>query len=238
MFLSLSGSHSSGSWESVCSGGFPDVCELWTAVSYVCPLLDVSNGAFLLEHSLAADGRPGTRPDHPAADHTSAYRSVSRYLALLSQVTCTCFNLLHFDFSTGFFFFLIWALFTHQHIGEIRDDVSRLGPSYWLGVVGWASLLAVLPVVFLAEKFVVPDILPELKRTAEMWWKAPEVAHARSFSEGCHRSDHKSHPDFQRYLSVPWTRGRRWQQNTLEKRLWSRWAYASQQGSRTRMRNM
>ncbi len=105
MFLSLSGSHSSGSWESVCSGGFPDVCELWTAVSYVCPLLDVSNGAFLLEHSLAADGRPGARPDHPAADHTSAYRSVPRYLALLSQVTCTCFNLLHFVFLYRFFLF-------------------------------------------------------------------------------------------------------------------------------------
>ncbi|XP_016318206.1 uncharacterized protein LOC107670199 [Sinocyclocheilus anshuiensis] len=104
---------------------------------------------------------------------------------------------------TGFFFFLSWALFTHQHIGEIREDVSRLGPSYWLGVVGWASLLAVLPVVFLAEKFVVPDILPELKKAAEMWWKAPEVAHARSFSEGFHHSHHKSHPDVRRYLSVP-----------------------------------
>ncbi|XP_026094110.1 uncharacterized protein LOC113066432 [Carassius auratus] len=78
---------------------------------------------------------------------------------------------------TGFLFFLSWALFTYQHIGEIRDDISRLGPSYWLGVVGWALLLAVLPVVFLAEKFVVPDILPEFKKAAEMWWKAPEVAH-------------------------------------------------------------
>ncbi|KAK2866984.1 hypothetical protein QQF64_022654 [Cirrhinus molitorella] len=104
---------------------------------------------------------------------------------------------------TGFLFFLSWALFTHHHIGEIRDDVSRLGLSYWLGMVGWALLLAVLPVIFLAEKFVVPDILPELKKAAEMWWKAPEVAHARSFSEGCHRLQHKSHPDIRRYLSVP-----------------------------------
>ncbi|XP_043083503.1 uncharacterized protein si:ch211-256a21.4 [Puntigrus tetrazona] len=104
---------------------------------------------------------------------------------------------------TGFFFLLSWGLFTHQHIGEIREDVGRLGPSYWLGAVGWASLLAVLPVIFLAEKFVVPDILPELKKAGEMWWKAPEIAHARSYSEGCHRSQHKSHPDFRRYLSVP-----------------------------------
>ncbi|XP_077066005.1 uncharacterized protein LOC143720409 [Siphateles boraxobius] len=104
---------------------------------------------------------------------------------------------------TGFFSFLSWALFTHQHIGEIRDDITRLGLSYWLGVVGWGLLLAVLPVVFLAEKFVVPDILPELIKSTDMWWNAPEVAHARSLSEGCPPSQHKSHPDFRRYMSVP-----------------------------------
>lgn len=94
-------------------------------------------------------------------------------------------------------------LFTHQHIGEIRDDITRLGLSYWLGVVGWGLLLAVLPVVFLAEKFVVPDILPELIKSTDMWWKAPEVAHARSLSEGYPHSQHKSHPDFRRYMSMP-----------------------------------
>ncbi|XP_048015391.1 uncharacterized protein si:ch211-256a21.4 [Megalobrama amblycephala] len=104
---------------------------------------------------------------------------------------------------TGFFFFLSWALFTHQHISEIRDDITRLGLSYWLGVVGWALLLALLPIVFLAEKCVVPDILPELIQSTDMWCKAPEVAHARSFSEGCHCSQHKSHPDFRRYMSMP-----------------------------------
>ncbi|KAK7121743.1 hypothetical protein R3I93_022733 [Phoxinus phoxinus] len=104
---------------------------------------------------------------------------------------------------TGFLFFLSWALFTHQHIGEIRDDITRLGLSYWLGVVGWGLLLAVFPVVFLAEKIVVPDILPVLIESTDMWWKAPEVAHTRSLSEGCPRSQHKSHPDFRRYMSVP-----------------------------------
>ncbi|KAL7868076.1 hypothetical protein SRHO_G00094600 [Serrasalmus rhombeus] len=57
---------------------------------------------------------------------------------------------------TGFFFLLSWALFTSQHIAEIQDDITRLGSSYWLGVVGWALLLAVLPVVFLVEQCVVP----------------------------------------------------------------------------------
>ncbi|CAM4734170.1 hypothetical protein PO909_021796 [Leuciscus waleckii] len=104
---------------------------------------------------------------------------------------------------TGFFFFLCWTLFTHQHIDEIRDDITRLGLSYWLGVVGWGLLLAVLPVVFLAEKFVVPDILPELIKSTDTWWNAPEVAHARSLSEGCPHSQHKSHPDFIRYMSMP-----------------------------------
>jgi len=94
-------------------------------------------------------------------------------------------------------------LFTHQHISEIKEDITRLGLSYWLGVVGWSLLLAVFPVVFLAEKFVVPDILPELIKSTDMWWKAPEVAHARSLSEGCPHPQHKSHPDFRRYMSVP-----------------------------------
>ncbi len=146
MFLSLSGSHSSGSWESVCSGGFPDVCELWTAVSYVCPLLDVSNGAFLLEHSLAADGRPGARPDHPAADHTSAYRSVPRYLALLSQVTCTCFNLLHFVFLYRFFLFFSSGRFLPINI-LVRsgmtsvDSAHPIGWEWWVGLRYWPCCL-------------------------------------------------------------------------------------------------
>ncbi|XP_067293049.1 uncharacterized protein si:ch211-256a21.4 [Pseudorasbora parva] len=129
--------------------------------------------------------------------------SNTRSLLLVGQALDPTTLLLFTLVPTGFLFFLSWALFTHQNIGEIRDDITRLGASYWLGVVGWALLLAVLPIVFLAEKFVVPDILPELVKATDMWWTAPEVAHARSFSEGCHHSKHKSHPDFRRYMSVP-----------------------------------
>ncbi|XP_017555499.1 uncharacterized protein si:ch211-256a21.4 [Pygocentrus nattereri] len=104
---------------------------------------------------------------------------------------------------TGFFFLLSWALFTSQHIAEIQDDITRLGSSYWLGVVGWALLLAVLPVVFLVEQCVVPDVLPELMRAAETWWKAPEVAYAHSFSESCHNKGEEFDNRLKRHLSVP-----------------------------------
>ncbi|KAL6474167.1 hypothetical protein MHYP_G00177280 [Metynnis hypsauchen] len=103
---------------------------------------------------------------------------------------------------TGFLFLLSWALFTNQHIAEIQD-ITRLGSSYWLGVVGWALLLAVLPVVFLVEQCVVPDVLPELMRAAETWWKAPEVAYARSFSESYYNKGPNFNNGFKRHMSVP-----------------------------------
>ncbi|XP_053497487.1 uncharacterized protein si:ch211-256a21.4 [Ictalurus furcatus] len=104
---------------------------------------------------------------------------------------------------TGFFFLLSWALFTSQHIAYIRDDLTRLGSSYWLGAVGWALLLAVLPVVFLVEQCVVPDILPELKKKTELWWKGFEVAHTRSFSDSYqHSAEHFNH-EYKRYTSMP-----------------------------------
>ncbi|XP_066525918.1 uncharacterized protein si:ch211-256a21.4 [Hoplias malabaricus] len=104
---------------------------------------------------------------------------------------------------TGFFFLLSWALFTNEHIAEIRDDITRVGLSYWLGAAGWALLLAVLPVVFLVEQCVVPDVLPELMRVAETWWKAPEVAYARSFREAYHHGEAKYSSEFKRQMSVP-----------------------------------
>ena len=116
---------------------------------------------------------------------------------------CASHPHLSVSLSTGFFFLLSWALFTNQHIAEIQDDITRLGSSYWLGVVGWALLLAVLPVVFLVEQCVVPAVLPELMRAAETWWKAPEVAYARSVSESCYYKGAKFDNGFKRHLSVP-----------------------------------
>ncbi|KAI4876671.1 hypothetical protein NFI96_027137 [Prochilodus magdalenae] len=104
---------------------------------------------------------------------------------------------------TGFFFLLSWALFTNQHIAEIQVDFTRLGSSYWLGVVGWGLLLAVLPVVFLVEQCVVPDILPQLMVGAEELWKAPEVVYARSFNQSSYQKWPKFDNGFKRHLSVP-----------------------------------
>ncbi|KAG9335745.1 hypothetical protein JZ751_004174 [Albula glossodonta] len=92
---------------------------------------------------------------------------------------------------TGFFFLLCWSLFTNQHWEEISADPSQLGSSYWLGALGWVLLLAVLPVVFLVEQFVVPDPLPDLMLAAEAWWRAavPPPYGSRSFSEGHCQND-------------------------------------------------
>ncbi|XP_031421014.1 uncharacterized protein si:ch211-256a21.4 isoform X2 [Clupea harengus] len=87
--------------------------------------------------------------------------------------------------STGFFFILSWALFTHQHLAEIQEDISRLGSSYWLGAVGWALLLAVEPVVFLVEQVMVPDLLPYMMPSVGLSTEGYNtIFMGRSHSEG------------------------------------------------------
>ncbi|TRY87231.1 hypothetical protein DNTS_031746 [Danionella cerebrum] len=152
-------------------------------------LMAVSSGALCLLFALCW------------TSHTMRSYSNTRSLLMAGQALDPTTLLLFTLVPTGFFFFLSWMFFTHHHIGEIRDDITRLGLSYWLGVVGWGLLLAVVPVVFIAEKCVVPDILSELRNTSDLWCKAPEFPHSRSFSEGHHRPQHK--PDFRRYKSMP-----------------------------------
>ncbi|XP_036390567.1 uncharacterized protein si:ch211-256a21.4 [Megalops cyprinoides] len=106
---------------------------------------------------------------------------------------------------TGFFFLLCWSLFTCQHWAEISADLSQLGSSYWLGAVGWALLLAILPVVFLVEQCMVPDPLQDLMKSAETWWhaKVPPTYGTRSFSEGHFHGDQGITRSQKRYMSLP-----------------------------------
>lgn len=105
--------------------------------------------------------------------------------------------------STGFFFLFSWSLFTFHHREEIRDDLSVLGSSYWIGALGWFLLMVVEMIVFLAEQIVVPDIIPDLERSVEVWRAASQLkSNPRSFSDGyypCARS--KLIP--KRYMSDP-----------------------------------
>lgn len=81
---------------------------------------------------------------------------------------------------------MCWALFTRHHWAELSADPGLLGSSYWLGALGWALLLGVMPGVFLVEQCLVPDPLPELRKAAERWWRVrvPLPCGSRSFSEG------------------------------------------------------
>ncbi|XP_028814833.1 uncharacterized protein LOC114767332 [Denticeps clupeoides] len=103
---------------------------------------------------------------------------------------------------TGFFFLMTWALFTHQHIAEIRGDLGRLGSSYWTGAAGWALLMGAMPATFLAEQFVVPNILPEIARTSELWSRRPRTG-GRSYSDSHHVQRNKHPGGVRRYMSVP-----------------------------------
>ncbi|XP_053283035.1 uncharacterized protein si:ch211-256a21.4 [Pleuronectes platessa] len=85
--------------------------------------------------------------------------------------------------STGFFFLLSWSLFTYQHREEIRQDVSVLGSSYWLGALGWVLLMIVEATVFIVEQATVPDMLPDLEKAVESWRITTQLRAAkRSYS--------------------------------------------------------
>ncbi|XP_022610395.1 uncharacterized protein LOC111228671 [Seriola dumerili] len=95
--------------------------------------------------------------------------------------------------STGFFFLLSWSFFTYQHREEIRQDISSLGSSYWLGAVGWVLLLVVEMIVFIAEQVVVPDILPDLEKAVESWRiSSQHNASKRFLSDGYNSGNSKS----------------------------------------------
>ncbi|GAA6107822.1 uncharacterized protein si:ch211-256a21.4 isoform X1 [Tachysurus ichikawai] len=134
---------------------------------------------------------------------TALSYSNTRSLLMAGQALYPTTLLLITLLPTGFFFLLSWALFTSQHITDIRDDLTCLGSSYWLGALGWALLLAVLPVVFLVEQCVVPDILPELKMKTELWRRGFVVAHTRSFSDSYQHHTKHFKPEYKRYMSMP-----------------------------------
>ncbi|XP_056273388.1 uncharacterized protein si:ch211-256a21.4 [Pseudoliparis swirei] len=97
---------------------------------------------------------------------------------------------------TGFFFLLSWSLFTYQHRNEIRQDLSSLGSSYWLGALGWVLLLVVEMIVFIAEQVVVPDILPDLEKDVESWRMSFQLKVAkRSFCDGYYPGNSKRNMD-------------------------------------------
>lgn len=67
-------SSSRGGRESICSSFLSDGCEHCCSVSGVCPLLDIWDGALLLQHSCPPHGRTGALPHHAAAAHHGLYR--------------------------------------------------------------------------------------------------------------------------------------------------------------------
>uniref|UniRef100_A0A3B4AAR5 Uncharacterized protein n=1 Tax=Periophthalmus magnuspinnatus TaxID=409849 RepID=A0A3B4AAR5_9GOBI len=102
-----------------------------------------------------------------------------------------------------FFFLFSWSLFTFHHRAEIREDLSTLGSSYWIGALGWFLLMVVETIVFLAEQIVVPDIIPDLEKSVEEWRCASQFrSNQRSFSDG-YFPHAKSSLIPKRYMSDP-----------------------------------
>ncbi|XP_015193563.2 uncharacterized protein [Lepisosteus oculatus] len=105
---------------------------------------------------------------------TRSYANI-RSLLLAGQALYPTTLLLVVLVPTGFFFVMCWSFFTKHHLGEISSDFSRLGSSYWLGALGWVLLLGVLPLTFIVEQYVCPDLMADvsslLKETEAMQHK-------------------------------------------------------------------
>ncbi|XP_033824103.1 uncharacterized protein si:ch211-256a21.4 [Periophthalmus magnuspinnatus] len=111
--------------------------------------------------------------------------SNTRSLLMAGQALYPTTLLLLTMICTGFFFLFSWSLFTFHHRAEIRENLSTLGSSYWIGALGWFLLMVVETIVFLAEQIVVPDIIPDLEKSVEEWRCASQFrSNQRSFSDG------------------------------------------------------
>ncbi|KAM5138251.1 uncharacterized protein ACMZJ9_016852 [Mantella aurantiaca] len=53
---------------------------------------------------------------------------------------------------TGFFFSVVWTIFTWERREAITADWTGLGYSYWLGGFAWTALLILLPVLYLVDE--------------------------------------------------------------------------------------
>ncbi|CAL1595487.1 unnamed protein product [Knipowitschia caucasica] len=110
--------------------------------------------------------------------------SNTRSLLMAGQALYPSTLLLLTMMSTGFFFLFSWSLFTFHHREQIHEDLSVLGSSYWIGALGWFLLMVVETVVFLVEQMIVPDIIPDLEKSLEVWrWTAQHKSNQRSFSD-------------------------------------------------------
>lgn len=92
----------SGSSECLCGSFFPYGSKRRSSVHCVCILLDKSHSSLLLEHSLTADGRPGSLSHHLTSNRVNTYRSELSQLA----VPYLLFRILHLTgINPPFFFF-------------------------------------------------------------------------------------------------------------------------------------
>ncbi|KAM6961344.1 1-aminocyclopropane-1-carboxylate synthase-like protein 1 [Aplochiton taeniatus] len=128
--------------------------------------------------------------------------SNTRSLLMAGQALYPSTLLLLTSSTTGLFFLLCWSLFTYQHWDEISQDSSGPGVSYWLGALGWFLLLIVQPVVFLVEQFVVPDILPELRKATESWYSVSHLTYAFRSQSARHHEAEKER-GLRRIMSTP-----------------------------------
>ncbi|XP_067091380.1 uncharacterized protein si:ch211-256a21.4 [Osmerus mordax] len=167
-------------------GLFFNVLEAERVFAVLSFLMAVSSGALCLVFTFCWTSR------------TVRSYSNTRSLLMAGQALYPTTLLLLTLGPTGFFFFLSWTLFTYQHWLDIT--LTSLGSSYWLGALGWLLLLVVLPVVFLVEQCVVPDVISELM----LWQKESQLPYAiRSLSEGHNHGNKRTTKDLRRIVSVP-----------------------------------
>ncbi|XP_059829941.1 uncharacterized protein si:ch211-256a21.4 [Hypanus sabinus] len=67
---------------------------------------------------------------------------------------------------TAIVYLIPWLSFTIRHKEQIKDDFTRLGYAYWMGIYSCFTLLVILPSIYLKEQCSLPEPAPIMNRTS------------------------------------------------------------------------
>ncbi|XP_062919233.1 uncharacterized protein si:ch211-256a21.4 [Mobula hypostoma] len=67
---------------------------------------------------------------------------------------------------TAIVYFIPWCSFTYRHKELIKDDFTRLGSAYWMGICSCLTLLVILPSIYLKEQCSLPELVPIMSRNS------------------------------------------------------------------------
>ncbi|XP_051885511.1 uncharacterized protein si:ch211-256a21.4 [Pristis pectinata] len=67
---------------------------------------------------------------------------------------------------TALLYFIPWCSYTSRHKEQIKNDFTKLGSAYWMGICSCLTLLVILPIIYLIEQCTLPEPVPKMNRNS------------------------------------------------------------------------